>query len=71
MNAQVRNELCSIKQELQSVISELESISEGVSREFDGIGEQQCSAAINKVVNYYYWVKRRLDNMDTTTNTFK
>lgn len=65
MNTQAKNELYLIKQELQSIISELENISNGLVRDFYGIGEQQCAAAINKVVNNYFWVKRKLDNIDT------
>lgn len=67
MDTQARNELASIKRELSSIISELESISAGVKKNFVGIGGDKCSASINKVVNNYYTVQRKLNNMDTST----
>ena len=69
MDAQARNELASIKRELASIISELESISAGVKKDFVGIGGDKCAVSINKVINNYYTVQRKLNNMDTSTVT--
>lgn len=69
MNASARAELASIKRELASIISELEDISGGVRRDFVGIGNDQCANCIDRVTNQYRYVKRKLDNMDTSTVT--
>lgn len=69
MNASARAELASIKRELNSIISELDSISSGVRRDFVGIGNDQCANCIDRVANQYRYVKRKLDNMDTSTVT--
>lgn len=69
MDASARNELASIKRELNSIISELESISNGVRNDFIGIGNEKCSDCINKVLNQYYYVRRKLNNLDTSTVT--
>lgn len=67
MDTNARNELYSIKRELTSIITELESISSGVRRDFCGIGEDQCAESINKVLEQYYFVRRKLNNLDTHT----
>ena len=69
MNASARAELASIKRELDSIIRELDDISGGIRRDFVGIGNDQCSNCIDRVTNQYRWVKRKLDNMDTSTVT--
>lgn len=69
MNASARNELESIKRELNSIISELESISWGVRNDFVGIGNEKCSDCIDKVLNQYYYVRSKLNNLDTSTLT--
>ena len=69
MDAGARYELSEIKRELNSIISELESISSGVKADFTGIGNEQCASCIDRVVNQYRYVKRKLDNMDTNTVT--
>lgn len=69
MNASARAELASIKRELNAIISELDDISNGVRRDFAGIGNEQCANCIDKVTNQYRGVKRSLDNMDTSTVT--
>ena len=66
MNAAAKAELNSIKRELTSIISELESISYAVRHEFVGIGSEKCSDCIDSVINRYEYVKRQLDNMDTS-----
>ena len=69
MDASARNELASIKRELNSVISELEEISAGVRNDFVGIGNERCAECINRGVNQYYVVRRKLNNLDTSTVT--
>lgn len=69
MDAQGRRELEDIKRELRSIIQELGEISQGVRRDFEGIGNEQCSACIDKVTQNYETVLRRLNNIDTNTVT--
>lgn len=69
MDASAKNELASIKRELNSVISELEEISAGVRNDFVGIGNERCADCINRVLNQYYVVRRKLNNLDTSTVT--
>lgn len=69
MDASARNELASIKRELNSVISELEEISAGVRNDFVGIGNERCADCINRILNQYYVVRRKLNNLDTSTVT--
>lgn len=69
MDAGARNELASIKGELNSIISELESISSGVRNDFVGIGSDKCADCIDQVLNQYYYVRRKLNNLDTYTVT--
>ena len=69
MDAAARYELNDIIYELSSIISELESISYGVRYDFKNIGNTQCSDCINRVINNYYTVLRKLKNMDTETVT--
>lgn len=63
------NGLFEIKRELNSIISELESISSGVRSDFTGIGNDKCADCINKVLNQYYYVRQKLNNLDTSTVT--
>lgn len=69
MDSGARSELNSIIRELNSIISELESISGGVRNDFTGIGNDKCADCINKVLNQYYYVRRKLNNIDTSTVT--
>ena len=69
MNAKARSELDSIKKELNSIISELESISSGVRNDFVGIGNDKCADCIDRVLNQYYYVRRKLNSLDTSTVT--
>ena len=69
MDAAAKRELESIKKELNSIINELESISNGVRKDFIGIGNDKCADCIDKVVNQYYYVIRKLNNLDTSTVT--
>lgn len=67
MDSSARNELNSIIREFNSIISELESISYGVRNDFKNIGNDKCADCIDRVVDNYYVVKRKLNNMDTST----
>ena len=69
MDSKARNELDSIKRELNSIINELESISDGVRKDFVGIGNEKCADCIDRVVSNYYAVRRKLNNLDTSTVT--
>lgn len=69
MDAKAKNELQSIKRELDSIIRELEDISDGVRRDFVGIGNDKCADCINRVLSQYYQVRRKLNNLDTSTVT--
>ena len=60
-------ELAAIKRELNSIISELESISIGLKNDFKGIGNEKCAASIDRVLSHYYSVRKKLDNIDTTS----
>ena len=69
MNEISRLELEYIKKELRSIISELDSISDGIRKDFTGIGNVQCANCIDRVANQYRAVKRKLDNLDTSAVT--
>ena len=69
MDASARSELDAIKRELNLIIRELESISSGVRNDFTGIGNDKCADCINKVLGQYYYVRRKLNNLDTSTVT--
>lgn len=69
MDSGARSELDSIIRELGSIISELEDISCGVRYDFKNIGSEKCANCIDNVVSNYYTVRRKLNNIDTTTVT--
>ena len=69
MDSGARNELNAIIRELNAIISELEDISNGVRNDFQNIGNEQCADCIDKVLNNYYTVRKKLNNMDTSTVT--
>lgn len=60
-------ELAAIKRELNSIISELESISMGLKNDFKGIGNEKCASSIDRVLSHYYSVRKKLNNIDTTS----
>ena len=69
MDAGARNELYAIRDELSSIIAELNDISAGVRRDFRGIGNERCAECIDRVIEQYRVVARKLNNMDTKTVT--
>lgn len=69
MDISAKNELSSIKSELNSIIGELESVSQGIRSDFVGIGNEKCADCIDRVLNQYYYVRRKLENLDTSTVT--
>ena len=71
MDAKAKAELNAIVNELNSIIGELESISRGVRRDFTGIGNDRCANCLDSAVEQYRVVKRKLENIDTTTVTEK
>lgn len=66
MDAKAQYELLLIKRELQGIIDELSDISNGVKKDFSGIGNVQCANKISQVAQHYRSVKKKLDNMDTS-----
>lgn len=69
MDSGARSELNSIIRELNSIITELEDISHGVRYDFKNIGSEKCADCIDMVLSNYYTVRRKLNNMDTSTVT--
>lgn len=69
MDASAKSELNAIKTELDSIIKELERIRDGVRNDFVGIGNDRCANCIDGVLNNYYRVRNKLNNLDTTTVT--
>ncbi len=60
------HELYLIKSELQSIINELENIASGINRDFEGIGNEKCASRVNDIADHYRYVKRKLNNIDTS-----
>jgi archaellum component FlaC len=69
MNSSAQNRLYSIKQEIQTIINELEHISDGINRDFEGIGNARCASSVNRIAEHYKHVKRKLNNIDTSKVT--
>lgn len=69
MDSNARYEFADIKRELNSIISEIESISRGIRNDFTGIGSERCADVIDMALNQYYYVRRKLNNLDTSTVT--
>ena len=66
MDAKSKQELASIKKELKSIIKELEDIAKDVRADSQGIGEEKCGAGIDRVVDKYEYVHKKLSNIDTS-----
>lgn len=64
MDANARAELESIKRELSSIISELEDISQGIRKDFVGIGNLRCAACLDSVISNYRRARKKLYNLD-------
>lgn len=67
MNPYSSAELSSIRRELDSIITELESISTGLRKDFVGIGSEKCANRMDRVLSHYYFIRRKLNNIDTTS----
>lgn len=52
------------KKEMRSIINELRDIEYGVRHDFSGIGEQLCGDCVDKIVDKYDSVLRRLERVD-------
>lgn len=65
MCANAKNEISAIRGELSSIIRELEGISRGIRTEFSGIGNEQCANCIDRVIDKYYYVEKKLNNVNT------
>ena len=66
MDAKTKKEVDAIVAELDSIIKELKDISSGVKKDFKNIGNEQCSACIDRAVDNYKYVRKKLDNMDSS-----
>lgn len=60
------SELNYAKNELQQIINEMEEISDGISRDFKGIGNEFCSQSIRSVSNDCRSFKKKLSQVDIT-----
>lgn len=65
MDSASKRELSDIKREIRSIINELNDIASDIKRDFDGIGEDKYAACIDRVVEKYEYVLKKLNNMDT------
>lgn len=69
MDANSQHELQLIKNELQGIIDELYNISNGVRRDFDGIGNDRCASSVAKAAAQYEIVKNKLNSMNLSVVT--
>lgn len=69
MDANAKYELYLIKNELQSIIDELYNISNGVGRDFEGIGNDKCAASIMTAIVQSEMAKQKLNSMNLTDVT--
>ncbi len=69
MDANAQYELYLIKDELQGIIDELYSIAGGVSKDFDGIGNEICASSVIQAAKQYEIVKQKLNQMDLSAVT--
>lgn len=69
MDSYSQNEIYEIKQELKNIVNELYDISNGIRKDFSGIGNDVCANRISNIAQYYESVKAKLDKLDTTTVT--
>ena len=67
MDVNSQYELYLIKSELNKIIEELYIIAGGVSRDFEGIGNDRCADCLLKVASHYENVKQKLNSMDMST----
>lgn len=64
MDNNANYELYQIRQELKKIIDELDTVSNGVRKDFDGIGNDVCATAITKAANNYRSLKKQLDKIN-------
>ncbi len=69
MDSNAEKELRLIKKELNLLINEIELISTGIRKDFSGIGNEKCAAALNSIASNYYTVRRNLNNLNTSSVT--
>lgn len=60
MDSRTKQELNDIIYELNVITRELDDLSEGIAREFKGIGSVQCSKGIKTISDKYTIVKNQL-----------
>ncbi|EKN71483.1 hypothetical protein BABA_01240 [Neobacillus bataviensis LMG 21833] len=60
MDAQVKNKVQTIIAELNAIARELDEISQGINREFKGIGAVQCASSLQSAAGKYRAVTHEL-----------
>ena len=63
MDAQVKNKIHTIITELNSLARELDEISQGINREFKGIGAVNCASSLQSAAGKYRQVIHELRRM--------
>lgn len=66
MDTSAMYELENIKWQLDQVIKELDDIAWNVNYNFTNIGNDLCAQCIWNVAEQYRYVRRKLDNIDTS-----
>lgn len=66
MDTSAMYELENIKWQLDQVIKELDDIAWNVNYNFTNIGNYLCAQCIWNVAEQYRYVRRKLDNIDTS-----
>ena len=64
MDQATKNKLANIAQELKSIINELDDISEGLGKDFIGIGGERYAAVIANLAGEYRYVKGKIENIE-------
>ena len=60
MDAQLKNKVETIIAELNAIARELDEISQGINREFKGIGAIQCASSLQSAAGKYRAVMHEL-----------
>lgn len=60
MDPKVKNKINRIIDETRSIARELDDISQGLTREFKGIGAEKCANGLNRTAGKYRYVGNEL-----------
>ena len=63
MKLEEKKELDYICSEINSIIKELENISNGLKKEFIGIGNEKCAECIDNVINKYRTISKKISTV--------